>query len=487
MQQFNPIDAALLFLEQPRTPFHVSTISIYDPSTCPGDKPTFEDIVQAVQSNLHVAPAFRQKIVRVPLDIDHPYWVEDENFDIEYHMHHIALPRPGNREQFRELVSRNISRPLDLSRSPWEMTIISGLDAFDGLPEGCFATILKVHHCAIDGKAGVAIINALHQLDPAQPPVQVEDNWQPEKKPNNYRLLSRGLFNNVRSRFAMAQPVVTNARKLVSSAFKEIIKGDEDAKELKAPDTILNGSISARRIVDDVTCPLDVIKDIRRCVDGATVNDVCLTVVAEAMRLYLRQKNALPKSSLVTVVPISIRLPEQVEDVSGNQIAITRVSMGTDIADPIQRLRDIAAQTAAKKSVQEGVVMSVLLRMVYNLPGTLIGAAARAIPLVVTRANSFSNTMVTNVPGPMQPLYMLGAQAVHMIGSPPLMDGGAVLHSVGSYNGRFMFCFVACREKMPDYDVYRDCIAQAIENVSQAAAADQQKSKTKPKARKAKE
>lgn len=462
MLQFNPIDAALLFLESPRTPFHVSTVSIYDPSTCPGDPPAFDDIVEAVRVSLPVAPAFRRKIVRVPFDVDHPYWVEDENFDLSFHIHHIALPKPGDRHQFREQVSRLISRPLDLSRPPWEMIVIDGLDNIEGLSPGCFATVLKVHHCAVDGQTGVAIINALHQLSPDQRPVVHEDNWAPEKVPSSRKLLRKGVFNSIRSPFAIARPVLANARSLVKSAFAE--RSHDDEEELSAPPTVLNGPISARRIFDDARCSLDDLKKVRLAVPGATINDVCLTVVAQGMRHYLQAKNSLPEESLVTVVPISTRTPEQV-DATGNQIAITRVSMRTDIVDPLQRLQAIAAQTGKKKAMQDGVVMSVLLRVVHKLPGTLIGAATRVIPLVVAKANSFSNTMVTNVPGPMKPIYMLGAQAVHMFGSPPLMDGGGVLHSVGSYNGQFMFSFIACREMMPDADFYRECLERGIRDV----------------------
>ncbi len=469
MQQFNPIDAAMLFMERAATPFHVSFVSIYDPSTCPGRPPTFDDIVEAIDKCLPKVDTFRRKIVRVPFDIDYPYWIEDEDFDLQFHMRHLALPKPGDWAQFRNQVGRLIARPLDLSRSPWEMNIIEGLDNLEGMPAGCFATVLKVHHCAIDGQTGVALINALHSDNPKKKLRRVRDDWQPEPVPSDRELLRRATRKGLRRPLVMARLVLSNARALASSAFREIRSSDDD-RSLSAPETIFSGEISPHRTFNSVLCPLDDLKQVRRAVEGATINDVCLTVVAEGMRRYLKAKRALPKESLVTVVPISTRTPEQAAG-GGNQLTITRLSLHTDIADPIKRLAAIVADTREMKAMQEGVVMNVLLDVVHNLPGSLVGAAAKAAPLLATRATSFTNTLVTNVPGPAQPIYMLGAKALQMFGSMPLLDGASVLHCVGSYNGEFMFTFVACPVALQDPDLYRDCIADAVAHVAASAAA----------------
>jgi diacylglycerol O-acyltransferase / wax synthase len=469
MLQFNPIDAALLFLENTRTPFHVSSVSIYDPSSCPDGPPSFEDIVEAIRRSLPAVKPFRRKIVRVPLDLDYPYWVEDEDFDLEFHMRQIALPAPGNWEQFRTQVSRLISRPVDLSRSPWEMTVIEGLDNLEGLPPGCFATVLKIHHCAIDGETGVALINAIHSDSPKTELKELDDDWQPEQMPSNRHLLIRAAANGTRRPVAVTRLVLSNARKLVKAAFAEL-RNDDDDENLSAPPTVLNAPVSAHRIFDFTLASLSDLKRARKAVPGATINDVCLTIVAGCLRRYLEAKDSLPSAPLVTVVPISTRTPDQVGE-GGNQIAITRISMYTHIADPIERLRAIAESTREKKAMQDGVVMNVLLDVVHNLPGALVGVASRTVPLLVAKGNSFANTMVTNVPGPMQPIYFLGARAVHMYGSPPLMDGAAILHSVGSYNGEFMFCFTACRDLLPDPDFYGDCLRAATQDVVTAADA----------------
>jgi len=485
MHQFNPIDAALLLFERPRTPFHVSMTYVYDPSTCPGKHPSFEDIIEAVRKSLPVAPPFRRKIVRVPLDVDYPYWVEDEDFDLEFHMRHLALPKPGNWKQFQAQVSRLVSRPLDLTRPPWEITVIEGLDAIEGLSPGCFALVLKIHHCAIDGTAGVAMLNALHTDTPRKRIKKQEDNWQPEAMPTNQWLLRHAWFNSVRHPIAIARLLLSNARALLKAAVSDL-RSDDDDEAPEVPLIRLNAPISAHRIFDDVRCSLEDMKRVRRTVEGATINDVCISVVAESMRRYLDSKGELPRNSLVIMVPISTRTPEQGEKAGGNLITLTRVSMHTDIVDPIERLAAITAETREKKAVQKGVVMSVLLDVVHELPGALIGTTWRAItPLMAAGSSRFGvcNTMLSNVPGPQEPIYFLGAKNVLQTGTSPLMDGGGLMHCVGSYMGQMLFTFTACPDLLHDHDFYRDTLEKSVKHVI-SVADDRLGAKTKSPASK---
>jgi len=467
MQQFNPVDAALLYMETPTTPFHVSFVNIYDPSSCPDGPPSFEEIKEAVRKCLPGAPSFRRKIVRVPYDTDHPYWIEDENFDLDFHMRHIALPKPGNWRQFREQVSRLISRPLDLTRPPWEMTVVEGLNNIEGLPPGCFCTVLKMHHCAIDGQAGVAILNLLSQDSPDKLPPTLKDDWEPEEVPRKLSLLGKSWKKSLTRPTKMAKYLFSNSPGMVKAAFDDMFmekEGKEKEEDIEVPFTLLNGRISAHRIYDEVNWPLDEVKAVRKAVEGATVNDVCLVVVAECMRRYLLAHDALPEQSLVTMVPIAIRTPEEA-NAGGNQISMTRVALRTDIADPIERLAAIRAETSRKKAMQDGVMMKTILDVVYNLPGNLVGLASRAIPLLSASMDSKSgvcNTMVTNVPGPSHPLYFLGARLVGSAGSPPLMNGGGVLHAITSIENRIIFSFTACKELLHDADFYRECLHESI-------------------------
>ncbi len=195
MKQLSPVDSIFVYNEQSNTPLHISPIMIYDPSTAENGFVRFKDILDTFRSRLQLSPVFRRKLVKVPLNLDNPYWVEDKDFDLEFHVRHIALPKPGDWRQFNILIARLHSRPVDLSRPPWEAYIIEGLDHIEGLPPGCFAMYMKIHHSAIDGATGNQIVEALHDLTPIPGDFRTEDNWQPESEPGNVSLLTQAYFN----------------------------------------------------------------------------------------------------------------------------------------------------------------------------------------------------------------------------------------------------------------------------------------------------
>lgn len=469
MDQLSLIDAGMVFSESPRTPVHLNMVNLYDPSTAPNGPSSFGDVCAAIESQLHTAPHFRRKLVRVPFDLDYPYWVEDADFDLEFHMRQIALPDPGDWDQFRAQVARIASRPLDLTRPPWELTVIEGLDAIDGLSPGCFAMILKVHHAAIDGQSGVELLNAIHTTDPETLPRRVRDDWQPEATPSNLSLLRDAGIHSITRPFGIARLLAENGRAAVSELLRRDDVDERSSVDRAGlvPRTRLNGAISAHRVWDEVRCPLDDLKRVRRLVDGATINDVCLTVVGEAMRRYLSSKGELPEQSLVTVAPVSTRTPDQAGS-GGNQVSVMRPSLHTNIEDPVERLAAIAAETRQKKAAQHGVMMPLLLDVVERLPGALVGAASRAVVLAPSNP-VIANTIVTNVPGSPVPLYFLGAKLVRSTGCLPLTNGIGLFHCVSSYCGEFVFMFTACRELLPDPDFYRDCLRSALVEILKAA------------------
>ena len=166
MEQLTAQDASFIYGENTRSPMHIGGLAIYDPSTVEGGKQRFKDILQFVEDRLHLAKTFRRKLVEVPFNLDHPYWVEDKDFDLEFHVRHIRLPEPGDWRQLCIQVARLHSRPLDMTKAPWELTVIEGLDAIEGLPSGSYAVVTKIHHACIDGVAGADITEALHSLEP---------------------------------------------------------------------------------------------------------------------------------------------------------------------------------------------------------------------------------------------------------------------------------------------------------------------------------
>ena len=197
MQQLSAQDASFVYLETPHTPMHIGSVGIYDPSTAPGGFVRFKDILRFIEQRLPGARSFRQRLVRVPFDLDHPYWIEDPEFDLEFHVRHIALPKPGDWRQLCIQVARLHARPMDLSKPLWEFTIIEGLDNIDGLPPGCFALVSKVHHAAIDGMSGVEMSAAVHDLDPAMAEPGKADTWRPDNMPKVAELLTRSYFNSL--------------------------------------------------------------------------------------------------------------------------------------------------------------------------------------------------------------------------------------------------------------------------------------------------
>jgi len=470
MKQFNLVDTSMLLMETSSNPFHVAVVNIYDPSTCPREPPGFDDIAEAIRLCLPAVPVFRRKIIRVPLDVDFPYWIEDEDFDFDFHVRQLALPKPGNWTQFTTQVSRLLSRPLDLSRSPWEVTIIEEINAVENLPEGCFAMVIKVHHSAIDGVTGVQLLNALHTLSPGKRPQQIEDNWQPEQLPATKSLVYKALINGV------SKPV--SAARLLLRNFSTISRKDASVEDISDDDTktlptIFNAPLSPHRAYEYTIHPLEDMKRMRRSVEGATINDVCLTIVGGAMYRYLEAKSEAPEVPLTTHIPISTReLTKEGETAvndDGNHFTHMHVSLHTDIRDPLQRLKAIAEETRHKKATQRGAKIAVMQDIADQMPGALMGLALRFVTVIDTVAPShsptFCNTTITNVPGSSAPLYLLGAKAVEMTGAPPLVSGIGISHSLGSYNGDFSFTIIACRDILPDARFYCECIDASFQEL----------------------
>ena len=255
MQQLSGLDASFVYSESAHAPTHVTSIMIYDQSTAPKGEVTFKGILEYLQERVHLAHAFRRKLVRVPLDLDHPYWIEDGEFDLEYHVRHIALPKPGDWRQFCIQAARLHARPLDLARPLWEMYIIEGLDGIEGFPKGCFGMVLKVHHAAIDGMAGVEMITAIHEQTPDARIHRLRplEPWVPERVPSTAELLSRASVNNLTrpAHFARVMgrvvPGMSRARAAATSGAR--------SRPTTAPRTRFNGpghAASGHRRVHDV-------------------------------------------------------------------------------------------------------------------------------------------------------------------------------------------------------------------------------------------
>ena len=464
MQQLSGQDASFIYAEQTHAPTHVLSVGIYDQSTAPGKKVTFKGILAHLEPRLHLARAFRQKAVRVPGDLDHPWWVEDSAFDLEYHVRHIALPKPGDWRQFCIQVARLHSRPLDLSKAQWEMYVIEGLDAVEGVPKGAFAIVLKVHHAAIDGMSGVEMLTAIHTQTPKEgDPPPPATPWAPEQDPSAWDLLGRAGFNAAR----MPARGMRAAGKLVPGLGRAVALQRRQPTVSTAPVTRFNAPVSAHRVVDGCYFELADVKRMRKAVDGATVNDVALTVLGGALRAYLSDAGELPEAPLRAMTPVSVRTAAEKADL-GNQVSAMIVSLGTDVADPVERLAAVTASTVASKELTQAIGARNLTEISQFAPGVLIGVGSRLAGRFARRVGVI-NTVVTNVPGPREPLYFAGAELVRSFGGGPVVDGMGLINIVSSYVDQFMLMFTADRAMMPDPAHYADCITDSFESLLAAS------------------
>ncbi len=467
MQQLSGLDASFLYLETGATPMHIGSLSIYDQSTAPDGHVTFKQILRFFDERLHKARAFRQRLVRVPLSLDHPYWIEDPDFDLEFHVRHIALPRPGDWRQLCIAASRIHSRPLDMRKPLWEAWVIEGLDNVDGVPKGSFALLTKIHHAAIDGVSGAEIAAAIHDLAPdAEPDAPVRE-WMPERIPTGVELLSRSLARSVRTPLKLGRMLWRSAPSLAKVA------GGLWTRQLKlpirVPRTRFNANVTPHRVFDGRVFPLDEIKAIKNSQPGTTVNDVVVTICGGALRRYLEARNELPKESLVAMAPMSIRSEEQMAT-AGNLVTAMSLPVRSDIADPLERLRAVSEESLQAKKLTHVMGPTLTADAAEFLPSTTTGMLMRmyADARLAERVPPLFNTVITNIPGVGVPLYSMGSRLVATWGLGPVVHGLGLFQPVVSYNGTITISAIADRDMLPDPAFYAECLQAAYDELHAA-------------------
>jgi diacylglycerol O-acyltransferase / wax synthase len=470
MQQLGGLDAIFLYLERPHAPNQITTLGIYDPSTAPGGRITFDMILANIERRLHLARSFRQKAVRVPMDLDRPYWIEDAEFDLEFHVRHSALPEPGDWSQLCLQVAQLHSRALDPTRPLWEAHVIEGLNDVDGIADGAYAVVWKVHHAAIDGVAGAEMITAIHDLTPEAEPAPPEGQWEPEQEPSTWSLLGRAARNNAATPLRLARVLgqtVPALRHLPS----KLRRGELRLPSSSVPRTRFNGRVTAHRAFEARRFGLDDVKKMRSSVPGATVNDSALAVVGGAMRKYLSEKGDLPPQSLVAMVPISVRAKGE-QGATGNRLSMMTVPLGTDIADPVERLAAVTEVTKRSRQLNDAIGARALTEYSQFIPGGLVGLAGRGLGLLANsgRGGVMCNTVVTNVPGPQVSMYSGGARLAGLYGLGPILDGVGLMHIISSYHGAFNVSVTACREMLPDAAWYAECIEESFRDQLKGSA-----------------
>ncbi len=487
MRQLQGMDSSFVALETRNSPMHIGSILIYDPATAPGGFVRFKDILNFFESRMQLSRTIRQRLVRVPFDLDHPYWIEDPDFDLEYHVRHIALPKPGDWRQLCIQAARIFARPLDLERPPWEFTVVEGLDNIPGVAKGSFAMVTKVHHAAIDGMSGIDLMEAMHTLNPDDPPPSTPDMWKPEKVPNPVELLGKSYFNAVTNPLKQLEVAAKAAPGLAKAIKGLAAKEFSVSRDMVAPKTRFNRVISSHRVVEGRSFKLADIKTIRLLEDGAKVNDVFLTIIGGAMRKYLLSKQDLPKATLTAMAPISVRSKNEKGDM-GNQVAAMIAPLGTHIEDPAERLAFVHSKTVNSKAMTDAMGARNMTEMSKVSPALFMALGAQLftrLGLANRGVGPPFSTVVTNVPGPPIPIYSTGARLESMMGLLCLNDGLGLGHVVQSYCDEATISFTACRELLPDPEFYIGCIEDSFNELLAAAKAHAAKTAKEPVARKA--
>jgi len=476
MKQLNIQDAGFIIQETDKTPMHICGVSIYnEPRNKKKTRASYEEIIAYIQDRIHVAPIMQQKLKRVPGDWDRPYWIKDTEFSLPHHIHHIALPAPGNYQQFYKLCSEIMSRPLNLKKPLWELWVVEGLNDINGLNQKSFALITKIHHACVDGTSGGQLVQMVNDLQPnAEPwPEDKSLTLKDERIPGDYELRAMALANNVVSAFDYTASVAKRLPKLTRIA-SDLAKGKrQSGAGLSVPTTRFNKTPNENRTFYATSFDLEWLKAIRKnLVDGATINDVMVTIVAGGLRKYLESKGELPDLPMAAMLPKNLRDADD-DARDGNAVGGLLVNIHTDIDDDVERLAEVQKRTTEAKQFSEDADTDSLFPglmggFLYPRTGKRLVKAQQRLKLMNRLGAVGLNTIITNVPGPGFPLYHMGAKMVSFSGVPPLIDGVGIAHAIYSYCGNVQLSVMSCEDMLPDPESYEAFLQESYANLIDA-------------------
>lgn len=457
MDRLSTLDAEFLHLEDPRTHLHIAGIAVFEAPV-----PTIDELTALVVGKLHLIPRYRQRILSVPLELGRPVWADDPDFRIADHVRHTALPAPGDDAALDRLMSRLMSQPLDRARPLWEAWMV------EGLAEGRWALIFKVHHCMVDGVAGVGLLTALLDVSPdagALEPVP----WRPEPEPSGPALVAgawAGLVGDSVARGGRALRTLAAPRHAADALVSTVQGMAQYPRHLgnrAAPS--LASAIGRHRRWTHVSADLAEVKRIGKAMD-ATVNDVILAAVTAGWRTYLEHRGDPVESAVRTLVPVSVRHGDG-EGVTDNRVSALLVELPTHLADPKERFEAVRAEMVDRKASHMAEAGEWVTSVGDLVPPMLVGTASRLGVKALQRLPQRSvNTVTTNVPGPQLPLYCLGREMVEYRPFVPIAHGAAVATAILSYNGHLEFGITGDEDTAPDIDVLAAGIAEGLDELS---------------------
>jgi diacylglycerol O-acyltransferase len=455
------LDSSFLHLERASAHMHVAGCMLFD-----GEAPTYDELMEQISGRLHLVPRYRQRLAFVPFNQGRPVWVDDPHFNIAFHVRHTALPSPGGETQLKRLAGRVFSQALDRSRPLWEIWLV------EGLSDGRFALLSKTHHALVDGVSGVDIATVLFDTSPDPMPVAPPDHeWVARPLPSGAQLLADALLERttVPSEIVRGIRATLRGPRHVAARVGRALGGVSAMARAglqAAPPSPLNVRIGPHRRFTWVRGDLRQFKAIKNAL-GGTVNDVVLAVVAGALGRYLRMHGeATDELVLRAMVPISVRADVE-RGALGNRVAAMWAPLPLGLTDPVERLMSISRNMDGIKESGQAVGAQVLTELTGFAPPTIMAQAAR----LQARQRLF-NLVVTNVPGPQFPLYMLGRELDAMFPMVPLAENQALGIAIMSYDGQLNFGLNADYDAMPDLEALADELRASIEELAAAAGAD---------------
>ena len=458
LDRLTSIDASFLTNETDASHMHVGAVLVFE-----GPPPSYDDLLEHITGRLHLVPRFRQKLAFPPVEAGRPFWIDDPSFNLEYHVRHSALPAPGSEEQLKRTAARIFSQQLDRTKPLWELWLVQGLK------RKRFALVSKTHHALVDGVSGVDIATVLFDVKPVPEPAEAEHEWVPSPEPSAASLVAHGVED-------LASTPLRLARRIESAilhprpAVREVTEAAEAVGEIAwalanpAPEVPLNTEIGSHRRFEWVRQDLATLKGIKNAL-GGTVNDVVLAVVAGALRRWLHARGIRTEGlEMRALVPVSIRAEDEHGHL-GNRIAAVRGPLPVYIADPVRRLEAVRESMRGVKSSKQALGAEVISRFNDFAPPTLLAQASR-----LNFSTRLFNLIVTNVPGPQIPLYVLGRELQDVFPVAFLPENHALAIAIISYNGSIDFGLLADYDAMEDVEEIAAGIAESVEEL--AAEAD---------------
>ena len=465
MQRLSGLDASFLYLETSTQPLHVCSVLELDASTIPGGY-SFEKLRDELALRITAIPTFREKLANSFLNLDHPVWVEDDEFHLERHVHRIGLPAPGGRVELSEICGHLASLPLDRRHPLWEMWAIEGLDGTDARKGGRLAVMTKVHHAAVDGVTGANLMSQLCSVEPDAPPPQPVDA-SPDANPLRIALGGLGRFA-VRP-ITLATSVLPSTVSTVVDTVRRAAGGRAMPSPFAAPQTPFNASITADRNVAFAQLDLADVKKVKDYF-GVKLNDVVMALVSGVLRNFLIDRSELPDATLVAMVPVSVH--DRSDRPGRNQVSGMFSNLQTQIPDAGERLMAIAQANVIAKDHSSAIGATLLQDWSQFAGPAVFGVAMRVYARSsLTESRPVHNLVVSNVPGPQIPLYFLGAEVEAMYPLGPIFHGSGLNITVMSLNGKLNVGLISCPTLLPDLWDMADGFATGMAELLAAAKA----------------